>query len=127
MKKTLVITFLIVSQAMSAQLEYVVYKADFKSFNNSTNKYELVESKKLNNRVFLSTSIFKVEKFNSQFDIFNISSFSNKETDKRSVYKIIANWENRDNEDVIMMYVDETDYRSMVVFGKGYSIIYYLK
>lgn len=113
------------SQSLFPQSEYKVYRIDFNTLNKSTNKYEILESIEVNNKVFLSKVIFKVQKKDLTYDIFNISSFSNKETTPKTTYKIIATWANQ-NENVIMMYIDINKEREMIVFGPGYSIAYYL-
>lgn len=114
-----------ISQSLFPQSEFTVYRIDFNTFNNSTNKYETVESLEVNNKAVLSKEIFKVQKKDLTYDIFYISSFSNEETTEKTTYKIKARWEN-ENEEVIMMYIDIKGHRQMVVFGPGYSINYYL-
>jgi hypothetical protein len=113
------------TQSLLPQTEYNVYRIDFGIFDKSTNKFETVRSLEVDNRAFLSKNIFKVQKKDLTYDIFNISSFSNEETSEKTTYKIKAIWQN-ENEEVIMMYIDIKGQREIIVFGPGYSINYYL-
>lgn len=114
-----------ISKSLFPLSEFKVYRIDFSTLNKSTYKYETKKSLEVNNKVFLSKEIFKVQTKDSTYNIYNISSFSNKETSEKTTYKIEAIWQN-ENEKVIMMYIDKKEQRQMIVFGPGYSINYYL-
>ena len=114
-----------ISQSIFSQTEYNVYRIKYRALDKSTNKYKTVESLNVNTKAFLSKKLFKVEKIDSTYDIFNISSFSNKDATEKTTYKIIAFWKN-ENQNVIMMYIDIKGERQMNIFGPGYSITYYL-
>jgi hypothetical protein len=117
--------FFFISQSLFSQTEYNVYRIVFGALDKSTNKYKTVETVNVNTTAFSSKEIFKVQKKDSTYDIFNISSFSNKETTENTTYKIKAFWKN-EKQDVIMMYIDRKGERQMYILGPGYSITYYL-
>ena len=117
--------FFFISKSLFSQTEYNVYRIEFGALNKTTNKYKTVKSLNLNTRAFLSKEVFKVQKTDLTYDIFKISSFSNKETTPNWTYKIKAFWKN-ENQDVIMMYIDKKGERLMYVLGPGYCITYYL-
>jgi hypothetical protein len=114
-----------ISLSLYSQTEYNVYRIEYGTLDKVTNTYKTVESLNVNTKAFLSKEIFKVEKKDSTYDIFNISSFSNNDATEKTTYKIIAFWKN-ENQKVIIMYIDIKGERKMYVFGPGYSITYYL-
>ena len=117
--------FIFISQSLFSQAEYNVYRIKYGALDKVTNKYKTVESLNVDTKAFLSDKIFKVQKNDLTYDIFNISSFSNKETSEKTTFKIKAFWEN-ENQKVIMMYIDIKGERQMNIFGPGYSITYFL-